>query len=307
MQDTLYASFKNRLFKSMLIKPFLITCILVTCILVTCFLLAFHVINAHSAEAAQPKSSKQKTPLIYLDFKILRTQDHDRQLFTQGFIVDNQTLIESSGLYGKSFIRRYNIDSNVTILQKRLPANVFAEGITRLDDKIYLLTWKAQTLFIFDAKSFKTLNTHAYTGEGWGLTHNSHQFYMSNGSHHISIKDTRSFQTLKTISVNIHGKPQNNLNELEYAKNSLWANQWYTNNILRINPNTGDVTGKLVLDAFVSQLKKSHALKRDDVLNGIAYDKEADAFWITGKRWPKRYLIKIFEPAKPTEKTTVGR
>jgi glutamine cyclotransferase len=226
-------------------------------------------------------------------YAVLETKDHDPTLFTQGLIVDGEDLIESSGLYGQSKIVRYNAETGDVINRSPLPSSIFAEGIQRLDDSIYLLTWREGRAYRLEASSFLIRQVFPLETEGWGLTHDGQHFIQSDGSDQLYFRNSSTFQVEKTITVRDNGQPQPMLNELEYANGLIWANVYMTPIIVAISPDRGEV----VLELDLSELTARHSDGNPGhVLNGIAYDSERDAFWITGKCWSKRYLINIGQP-----------
>ena len=224
-----------------------------------------------------------------LDYTILSKVDHDKNSFTQGFYLEGTTLYESSGLYHRSFIRMYEESSNKILKHQSLPPSIFAEGLTKFENSLYLLTWKAGQMWVFDAKSLDHKKTMRYQGEGWGLTHNETDLIMSNGSMVLTFLDPNNLKVKRNIK--IKNSPQVNLriNELEYVDGYVWANAWTNNNIFKINA----ANGKVEAYANFSAIVKENATSANAVLNGIAFDKTKNAFWITGKNWPHRYLIKF--------------
>lgn len=227
-----------------------------------------------------------------LSYNIIKQAKHDSASFTQGLALDGDWLVESSGLRGKSFISIYHASSGAPKARWALPRQQFAEGLTLLDKKIYLLTWTSGVLHILESGSLKPLETKLFQGEGWGLTHDGTQFIMSDGSDELTFRNTSNFAATKKLQVRNNRQRYKFINELEYANGSIWANVWQSSVILRINPQSGYVTGVLNLEALV---ERNNKLPGHTVLNGIAYDSENDAFWVTGKLWPRRYLIKITE------------
>ncbi|SMF58041.1 Glutamine cyclotransferase [Alteromonadaceae bacterium Bs31] len=226
-----------------------------------------------------------------LRFEILQSSPHDNQVFTQGLVVDGDNLIESSGHYGQSFVRVYESKTGKVIRQQALPAKIFAEGITLFEHNLYLLSWRESEAFVLDPISLKTKKIFRYQGEGWGITHNGESLFTSDGSHIITEREPSDFSATRRIPV-VHAKQGkiDRINELEYAKEHIWANRWKTNFIYAINPNTGEVKGELDLSELVPAL---YLNSQKHVLNGIAYAPALDAFWVTGKNWPIRYLIKV--------------
>jgi glutamine cyclotransferase len=238
-----------------------------------------------------PVLKASNTPLLW-DYQLLNSAPHNPNSFTQGFLKDGDTFYESSGLYGRSFIERYQQGS---ITRANLPKGYFAEGLTLFNDQLYVLTWKEGTLLILDKTTLQVRRTLFYSGEGWGLTHNDQYLIMSNGSHVITFRDPNDFSIVKSLSV----QGLSNINELEYVDGTLWANSLNDNHIYAINPKNGCIIGKMDLTSLRTQTIKPEP---NNVLNGIAYDKAVKALWVTGKYWPKRYLIAL--PVTRTDQIT---
>lgn len=222
-------------------------------------------------------------------FKVLATKEHDTTSFTQGFEIEGDWIYESSGLYGKSKVFRYNIDNNEPNVTNALPNKFFAEGLTLFGNNLYLLTWREGKAFVFKKDSLKQLKSFNYEGEGWGLTHNDQSLIMSNGSSTIVYRSPKSFEIEKTITVHSNGKKWDRINELEYVDGIIWANQWQEDILLGIDANTGEV--RVTVD--IESLQRHASASLQNVANGIAYDKQQQAFWITGKNWRYRYLLKL--------------
>ncbi len=234
-----------------------------------------------------------------ISYKIISERSHKISLFTQGLEVKNGSFYESSGLYAKSHIVTYPIKEpeatwakmTAPFTQKqRIPDRYFAEGLTLLNNKLYVLTWQEGTVFVYDANNFSLIKNVNYKGEGWGLTNDGKRLIRSDGSNTLFFHNAESFSVEKTISVKHQQEAIMNLNELEYAEGFIWANIWHENRIVKINPATGDVVGAIDLSAIAKSVKLTDA---ESVLNGIAYDADKKAFWITGKQWPKMFLVKI--------------
>jgi glutaminyl-peptide cyclotransferase len=224
-------------------------------------------------------------------YTILEKADHNPDVFTQGFVLDQDWFYESSGHYGRSFLLRYPKSGKNPDAEKRLalPPHRFAEGITIVGKHLYLLSWKAGTAQVFDKHTFQLLDEYRYDGEGWGLTHDGQRLILSDGTDVLRFY-SNNFALLGTRKVRLNGKPLKQLNELEYQGGMIWANRWQSNTLYAINARSGTVEA-------VVDLSKLHAESAppssDSVLNGIAYDKERDAFWITGKYWRHRYLLRF--------------
>lgn len=229
-----------------------------------------------------------------LSYEVLREEAHDPALFTQGLILEGDWLVESSGGYGKSLIRRYHVETGEVAKQVQLPQRVFAEGVVQVDNHLFLLTWRKGIGYELTADDLELVKRHDYDGEGWGLTYDGRYLVMSDGSDRLTWRQPDDFSKVRNLHVTGGGRSWNRLNELEYAQGLIWANVWQENVILAINPRNAQVEGILDLSALVeaNSTRPSHS-----VLNGIAYDKTQAAFWITGKLWPRRYLLKINWPS----------
>ena len=232
-----------------------------------------------------------------LSYKILEQAKHNPNSFTQGWELVDGIFYESSGLTGISYITSYKPDN--TPLQKlSLNKAWFAEGLTLLDNSLFVLTWQHGIALKIDRHNWQQQTQFTYQGEGWGLTHNNQQLIMSNGSDTLSFIDPDTFKTTRQITVRGGATQWANINELEYARGLIWANLWQTPYIIAIAPGSGQVVGLLDLSLLVraNTFRPLH-----ESLNGIAYDKNRDAFWVTGKLWQNRYLLDIEPIAKPTK------
>ncbi|MBX2859345.1 MAG: glutaminyl-peptide cyclotransferase [Cellvibrionaceae bacterium] len=225
-----------------------------------------------------------------LEYTVLDTAEHSTDSFIQGLVYENGLLYESSGLYSRSYLVVYKADSGEEVKRQALPSAIFAEGLSMVNKELFLLTWHKGILFRLDATTLKVKRTTRYSGEGWGLAKVGQHLIMSNGSNLLSLRDADTFNELKKIPVLENNREIDKLNELEFDGSDLWANRWQTHLIYRINPRDGKVTGKLDLSALYP-LGQTHP--RPDVLNGIAFVPEKNAFWVSGKKWSKRYLIQI--------------
>jgi glutaminyl-peptide cyclotransferase len=256
-------------------------------------------LSLSSIANAEIATKSSVAPVIQLDYRIIAERTHKPSLFTQGLIIKDGYFYESSGLYAKSMLVSYPIIEPETTWAKlsapftrkqKVPDRYFAEGLTLLHNKLYQLTWQEGVLFIIDATNFTLLNTLNYQGEGWGLTTDGKYLIRSDGSASLFFHNSSNFAVEKKIDVKLNQQPLNNLNELEYSDGFIWANIWHDNRIIKINPINGEVTGILDLSYIVKTLGLNDS---ESVLNGIAYDAEKKAFWVTGKQWPKMFLLKI--------------
>lgn len=235
-------------------------------------------------------------------YEIVKTFNHDPSAFTQGLIYYNGSLYEGTGgskARGDNFyssLRKVDLDTGKVEKKFDLADDYFGEGITIMNDKIYQITWREMTGFVYDLNDFKLLKEFRYSGEGWGLTNDGKNLIMSDGTHVIRFMDPENFQTIRTITVlNENGRPQMNINELEYIKGEIWANIWETGDIIRIDPSNGKILGRIDFEKLMDEtMDKSPTA---DVLNGIAYDAQNDRIFITGKKWNKLYEVKIVPKA----------
>ncbi len=237
------------------------------------------------AGSCAEKQETAQTPL--LSYEIVKTHPHRISAFTQGLAIDEGFLYEGTGTYGQSTLCRIDLETGRVLQRSHLPDHMWGEGITLFGNRIYQLTWRSHTGFVYDKRTFKLLQTFDYPGEGWGLTHDGRDLIMSNGSATLTFLDPNSLDARRTILVTDANQPVTHLNELEYIDNQIYANIWRTNDIVAIEPKTGSVTARIDL----SDLKDREP--RADVLNGIAYDPLRRRLFVTGKYWSKLYEIKI--------------
>jgi glutaminyl-peptide cyclotransferase len=193
-------------------------------------------------------------------------------------------------MIGRSSVRKVDLGSGSVIQKYDLPQPFFGEGITVLNQQILELTWQTQTGFVYDKSSFRVLRSFNYPGEGWGLTNDGKQIYMSDGSADIRVWDAATLKEIRRITVKDGVSPVTQLNELEWVRGEIYANVWQTDRIARISPVDGRVLGWIDLSGI---LPKSERPETDAVLNGIAYDAASDRLFVTGKLWPKIFEIKL--------------
>jgi len=228
-------------------------------------------------------------------YRVVHSYPHDPQAFTEGLFYRDGQLYEATGQVGESSIRRVDLATGKVLQQVELPPPEYGEGIIAWQDKLIELTWKSHHGYIYDLKSFQRLGRFDYPGEGWSLTRNATHLLMSDGTPDIRVLDPSTLAQVGTIHVTAEGKPVANLNELEWIKGQIWANVWMTNRIARIDPATGHVVGWVDLTGLQPPLQdKDDTI--DDVLNGIAYDAKHDRIYVTGKRWPRLFEIKLTPP-----------
>lgn len=222
--------------------------------------------------------------------EVVHTWPHARDAFTEGLVYDHGVFLESTGLNGRSSLRKVDPTSGRIVNQLDLSAEFFGEGMTVLDGRIYQLTWRSQRGFVYDLTTFALQREFHYEGEGWGLTTDGRQLIMSDGTNRLRFIDPATFQVVRTIDVFRAGQPLANLNELEWYRGTLLANVWQTSFLVQIDPADGRLLA--VIDA--SGLLAPEDMQRGvDVLNGIAYDPAGDRLFVTGKNWPKLFEIRL--------------
>jgi glutamine cyclotransferase len=225
-------------------------------------------------------------------FIVKNTYPHDPGAFTQGLFFRDGQLYETTGIIGRSTLRRVDLKSGKVLQQAQLPKEVFGEGSTAVGGNILGLTWQSKTGYVFDAKTFALKAKFPYEGEGWGLASDAKHVYMSDGSASIRVLDPRTLKEVRRVQVTADGKPIDSLNELEIVDGELYANVWGTDVIARIDPASGKVTGWIDLTNLLPREKRGTG-SVDAVLNGIAYDGKHRKLYVTGKFWPKLFEIEL--------------
>lgn len=225
-------------------------------------------------------------------YEVVKTYPHDSKSYTQGLVWIPGGFYESAGQYGQSDLRKVKLDDGKPEKLVPIEPKYFAEGLTLLDGKLYQLTWQEQKGFVYDASTFKRTSEFTYEGEGWGFATDGKSLILSDGTNKIRFLDPKTFKVLRTIAVFDDNKPERpliNLNELEYIKGEIWANVWQTDWIVRIDPATGKLLSKIDFSKILPEAQDD----MDNVLNGIAWDSKGDRLFVTGKRWPKLFEVKV--------------
>lgn len=228
-------------------------------------------------------------PVQALRAEVLAVFPHDPSAFTQGLLWHQGKFYESTGLVGKSSLRR--VDPATGTVEKRVevPAPFFAEGLALVDDRLIQLTWQEKKAFVYRRDTFEKIGEFSYEGEGWGLTFDGTQLIMSDGTPVLRFRNPKTFAVERETTVTLRGRPVPQLNELEYVEGFVYANVWRTDTIVQVDPATGNVTGVVQL----AGLLKGDDRKGADVLNGIAWNPERRTFSITGKNWPKLFEVQF--------------
>jgi glutamine cyclotransferase len=232
--------------------------------------------------AAQPQVPQTR------GYQLVNSFPHDPNAFTQGLVFHEGSLLESTGKYGQSSLRRVELESGRVVQSHRLSRDLFGEGITVFGERIYQLTWRNGLAIVYDKETFDELGRLRYEGEGWGLTNDGTYLIMSDGSATLRFVDPQDFRVVRRLVVHSRGRRVDRLNELQYVHGEIFANIWYRDHIARISPETGEVTGWIDLRTLWPERRD-----REAVLNGIAYDAENDRLFVTGKNWPRLYEIRL--------------
>ncbi|PYS18474.1 MAG: glutamine cyclotransferase [Acidobacteria bacterium] len=223
-------------------------------------------------------------------YRVVKTYPHDRTAFTQGLEYRDGFLYEGTGQVGRSSLRKVELATGRVVQKFDVPQPFFGEGITVVNQQILQLTWQTQTGFVYDKASFRVLKSFSYPGQGWGLTNDGKQIYMSDGSSEIRLWDPVSLKEMKRITVKDGTQAVTDVNELEVVKGEIFANVWHMDRIARISPADGRVLGWIDLTGLLAKAERPDP---EAVLNGIAYDSAADRLFVTGKLWPKAFEIKV--------------
>lgn len=240
-----------------------------------------------------PTPSGNRPPAPLHGWRVVSIFPHDSEAFTQGLLFYNGYLYESTGRRGHSGIRKVQPETGEIIQEVPMDSLYFGEGLAMWDDRLVQLTLSAKKGFVYDLQTLEKIRTFPYEGQGWGLTSNDEHLIMSDGSAELRFLDPETYREIRRITVTENGEPVSKLNELEMINGKIFANVLGRDHIAVINPETGEVTGRLDLRRLVGHAERNGRL---NVLNGIAYDSRLDRIYITGKLWPALYVIKITPP-----------
>lgn len=263
---------------------------------------------AFAACACGPSIEAGSTPEY--TYQVVHTYPHDRSAFTEGLFYKDGFLYEGTGEEGQSDIRKVKLETGEVVQKHVLPEEYFGEGIIAWKDRLYELTWKTEIGFVYNLSTFEPQKDFHYPGQGWSFTTDGKRLFVDDGTTQIRIWDPETLQETGRISVTDQGQPINRspnwcsdpdgrcLNEMEWVKGEIYANIWMTDKFVRINPNTGKVTGWVdCTGLLVPQDRIEEGKTPTDVMNGIAYDAQGDRLFVTGKRWPKLFEIKLVKKA----------
>jgi glutamine cyclotransferase len=237
---------------------------------------------------SSPPSGPSRPPEY--TFKVVNAFSHDPAAFTQGLVYHDGFFYEGTGLNGRSQLRKVRLETGAVVQHVDLPGEYFGEGIAIVKNKVIQLTWQSHIGFVYNLSDFKLLRQFSYPGEGWGLTSRGNEIFMSDGTADIRVLDAITLKEKRRFTVRDGKAPIDQLNELEFVEDELFANVWQTDRIARISPQSGKVVGWIDLTGLLSPV-----YRRQDgaVLNGIAYDSAHKRLFVTGKLWPNIFEIQL--------------
>jgi glutamine cyclotransferase len=258
---------------------------------VTLFAAGLAVMTAITSAAllSRQRATERVGPAPTYNYRVVRSYPHDREAYTQGLVYRDDVFYESTGLNGRSSLRKVRVETGEVLQIHRLDPRYFGEGLALAGDNLIQLTWQTEVGFVYDLTSFEQRRTFAYRGEGWGLTNDGKRLVMSDGSPVLRFLDPGTLKETGRLIVKDAGIPVEQLNELEIVKGEIFANVYQTHRIARISPQSGQVLGWIDLTGLLSPRESAGV----DVLNGIAYDPGKDRLFVTGKLWPKLFEIQI--------------
>ncbi len=228
-----------------------------------------------------------------IPYTVVKAFPHDPTSFIQGLTIHQGKLFESTG-QDNSWISEVDIVTGKHDKKIILDKRYFGEGICILNNKLYQLTWQNHIGFIYDLKTFNKLGEFKYNHEGWGITHNGKNLIVSDGTNTLHFLDTLTLKEVSTLTVKDENDEVDHLNELEFIEGYIFANQWQTNYILKIDPRTGDIVGRMEMSPLSEKMNLLNPSA--DVLNGIAYEQKSKTLLVTGKLWPTLFAIRFQKP-----------
>ncbi|MEP6594528.1 MAG: glutaminyl-peptide cyclotransferase [Ginsengibacter sp.] len=266
--------------------------------------LLFLVISCTSNSSDNEEFDKSIAPINLpapqpITFTIDAVYPHDKQAFTQGLQFYNGKLYEGTGEPNQSSLRIVDIKSGIPEKKYTIPdPQIFGEGVTIFNNKIYQLTWQNNKVFVYSLTNiYKPVETLNWKYEGWGITNDGKKLIISDGSDKLYYvlpdESTKEMKTLKILSVADNSGKVDSLNELEYINGYIYANRWYTNEIVKIDTANGHVVGQINMTGLLQQYAPDYRASEADVLNGIAFDSATRKLYITGKNWPKMFEVRL--------------
>ena len=223
--------------------------------------------------------------------EVVAEYPHDVEAYTQGLFFHDGQMYESTGLHGKSTLRKVDFTTGEALQKIGFNEKYFIEGSVVMGDNLYVLTWETRMAFIYDAETLEFKTSWKYPREGWGITTDGKKLIASDGSYTLYFMD-ENFKVERKVVVKHEERPVRWLNELEYIDGKIWANVYTSDEIVIINPKDGTVEGVVDCRGLLPDSLRTPAT---DVLNGIAYDPMTKKIYLTGKNWPKLYEVKLVE------------
>ncbi len=247
------------------------------------------------------KTAKIDTKLLPVEapklaYNIVNVYPHDTSAYTQGLQLYNGKLYEGTGDFETSSLRITDLKTGKVEKKHMMgSAEIFGEGINIFKGKIYQLTWQSNIVYVYDINNIdKPIKTFKWPYEGWGITNNGTDLIISDGSANLYFVDAETFKVKSTVAVTEDSRPIDSINELEYIDGFVYANVYQSEFIVKIDPASGHVAGKIDLPGLKEKYFPNQIIpNRTDVLNGIAYDSATKKLFITGKRWPKMFEVKL--------------
>jgi len=266
--------------------------ILIALVILSLVGLAVMVVRLMRSE--EPSGSIPEMLSTYMTYEVVNAYPHDPAAFTQGLIFHEGFLYESTGLYSESSLRKVVLETGEVLRQVDLSPDYFGEGLTLWEETLLQLTWQERMGFVYALEDFTQIGQFTYPTEGWGLTHDGERFILSDGSSRLHFIEPGTFQIIGGVEVTFQGEPIKHLNELEFIRGEVFANILATDDIVRIDPVTGEVVGWIDLGGILPEALRTYTT---DVLNGIAFDPDGNRLFVTGKKWPQLYEIRLVDAA----------
>jgi len=247
---------------------------------------AFVLVSSGRELHARQRAADTHAPV--LSYEVVKSYPHDPMAFTQGLIFRDGFLFESTGIKGRSSLRKVRLETGDVVQRRDVDKRYFAEGLTDWKGRLLQLTWETNIGFVYELDSFAPMSTFTYRGEGWGLTHDGTRLIMSDGTSALRFLDPETQREIGRVTVKDGDRTIERLNELEFIRGEVYSNVWLTDRIAIIAPGTGRVTAWLDLTGL-----RAPARQGDDVLNGIAFDAAGNRLFVTGKLWSRLFEIRV--------------
>jgi glutaminyl-peptide cyclotransferase len=238
----------------------------------------------------------EESAVALWDLEVVATLPHEPDAFTQGLLLHEDYLYESTGLYGRSSLRKVNPKTGEVVQRLALDPAYFGEGLERVGNRLIQLTWKEGLALVYDLNSLSLVQAHQYGGEGWGLCFDGEALWMSDGSATLYRRDPVNFSLQDSVTVMRADWPQSRLNDLACVGGYIYANVWKEHRIVRIDTRSGRVDADI--DATPLLALSGRPMDPEAVLNGIAHDPMRDEFYLTGKFWPRMFRVRFVPAAR---------